>query len=336
MKPRSVVMNLLDNRWATCLLAIFLTITSFYLTLKFQNNTLIFIILIALTLILIFNSYLELLVALTFIAPINRKKSLSGTNWQQGILPHDGPDIFYVANFRETKAPLAIIVHGWRSGSSSMQGRAELFLKMGFSVLIMELPGHGSAQGVSKWNAGVATRNFMYLFDNLDKVCDIDMISDIYLHGHSIGAFVLLRYSRESNVLKNVESVQGYILESPMTCYSEIFKESCQRLLVPKLLTTYFWNRLRFHFNHLNKQFEPILRVDDVDVPKWGIPDKPTLVVQAGNDERLGEIHYQKLIESFTDKELLSNIILDDLTHAGARKNKNRDNVIENWIESLN
>ena len=86
----------------------------------------------------------------------------------------------------------------------------------------------------------------------------------------------------------------------------------------------------------MNKQFEPILRVDDVDVPKWGIPDKPTLVVQAGNDERLGEIHYQKLIESFTDKELLSNIILDDLTHAGARKNKNRDNVIENWIESLN
>ena len=78
------------------------------------------------------------------------------------------------------------------------------------------------------------------------------------------------------------------------------------------------------------------MRVDDVDVPTWGIPDKPTLVVQAGNDERLGEIHYQKLIESFSNKELLSNIIIDDLTHAGARNNKNRDSVIEKWIDNLN
>ena len=214
-----------------------------------------------------------------------------------------------------------------------MLGRAELFIKKGFHVLIMELPGHGSAQGVSKWNAGLATRNFMYLFDNLEKVLDLDLISKIYLHGHSIGAFILLRYSRDSENFGNTELVRGYILESPMTCYSEIFKESCKRLFVPRFLIGNFWNRLMIHFNYLNINFEPITRIEDVDVPLWGIPNRPTLVVQAGNDERLGQIHYERLIKSFTEKKLLSHYLIDDLTHAGARKNKSRDRIITDWLD---
>ncbi len=328
-------MNLLHNRWITCLMAIFLTVTSFYLTIFYQENKFIFIFLIILSIVLLFNSYLESLVALTFIAPHNRKKSLTGENWNSGTLVHDGPDIFYVSNFSDRKAPLAIIIHGWRSGSSSMLGRADVFLRKGYHVLIMELPGHGSAQGVSKWNAGVATRNFMHLFDNLHKVCDLDMISDIYFHGHSMGAFVLLRYSRESEKLRNSKYIRGYILESPMTCYSEIFKESCQRLFVPKFLINSFWNRLSFHFNYLNKGFPPIINIEEVDVPIWGIPDRPTLVVQAGNDERLGQVHYDQLIESFTNKVLLTNIVIEDLSHAGARENKGRDEVIEQWLEKM-
>ena len=327
-------MNLLNNRWLPCLMAIFSTIVCIYITIINFGNSFVFILLLSTSSYLLFNSYLESIVALTFIAPNNRKKSLEGKNWSHGTLQHEGPDVYYVSNMREKKAPLAIIIHGWRSGSSSMLGRAELYLSKGFHVLIMELPGHGSAQGVSKWNAGVATRNFMHLFDNLHKICDLELVSKIYLHGHSMGAFVLLRYSRESNKLRNAELVNGYILESPMTCYSEIFKESCNRLFVPKFLISPFWNRLRFHFNYLNKEFEPIFNIQEVDVPIWGIPDKPTLVVQAGNDERLGTIHYERLIESFVNKNILTNIVIDDLTHAGARENKNRDNAIDDWLEN--
>ncbi len=329
-------MNLLQNRWITCLAAIISSGITTYITIINVDNFTVMILFFGLSLFLIYNSYLELLVALTFIAPKNRKKSLDGDNWVQGRLNHDGPEIFYVTNIHDNKAPLAIIVHGWRSGSSSMLGRAELFIKKGFHVLIMELPGHGSAQGVSKWNAGLATRNFMYLFDNLDKVCDINLISEIYMHGHSMGAFILLRYSRDSEKFGNAELVRGYILESPMTCYSEIFKESCKRLFVPRFFIGKFWNRLKIHFNYLNRKFKPITRIEDVDVPAWGIPNKPTLVVQAGNDERLGQIHYERLVESFTNKKLLSHYIIDDLTHAGARNNKSRDRIINDWLDNWN
>ena len=229
-------------------MAIFSTIVCTYITIINFENSFVFILLLCLSSYLLFNSYLELIVALTFIAPNNRKKSLEGKNWNNGTLQYEGPDVYYVSSMGEKKAPLAIIIHGWRSGSSSMLGRAELYLSKGFHVLIMELPGHGSAQGVSKWNAGVATRNFMHLFDNLHKICDLELVSKIYLHGHSMGAFVLLRYSRESNKLRNAELINGYILESPMTCYSEIFKESCNRLIVPKFLISHLLESIKVSF----------------------------------------------------------------------------------------
>ena len=71
-------------------------------------------------------------------------------------------------------------------------------------------------------------------------------------------------------------------------------------------------------------------------MPKWGLPKNPTLIVQAANDERLGQIHYQRLVDSFkvTGRlELLTDIVIDDLTHAGARENSNRDNVINTWLD---
>ena len=63
-----------------------------------------------------------------------------------------------------------------------------------------------------------------------------------------------------------------------------------------------------------------------------------TLVVQAGSDERLGPDHYNNLVQSFNQlnrDELLTNIVIEDLTHAGARTNLTRDKVITNWLDSF-
>ena len=106
-------------------------------------------------------------------------------------------------------------------------------------------------------------------------------------------------------------------------------------LFVPKFLKPLFWKRLKFHFNSINPSFEKISSTEDVDVPAWGLPDKPTLVVQSANDERLGRIHYKSLVNAFIDanrSDLLTDVIIEDLTHAGARKNTNRDNTIREWL----
>ena len=318
-------------------MAISLTIISSISIFIISINELTTTFLIVISVFGLYNSILEAYVALTFISPGKRKVSLKGDNWEQLRLQHEGPEIVIVKNKNFKSGPLMLIIHGWRSSSSSMLGRAELYLKRGFNVIIMELPGHGSAEAVHKWNAGVSVRNFMYLFNNLDDICDTSLISQIYCHGHSMGGFVFLRFTRESSKMKHNPLIKGYILESPLTCYSQIFEESCRMLRVPKFLKPLFWKRLKFHFNMINPGFEKISDTDDVDVPIWGLPDKPTLIVQAANDERLGLIHHERLVESFNNSdrpELLTNIVLEDLTHAGARNSNSRNDAISNWLDS--
>ena len=329
-------MRLLYNRWLVCLIAIFFTILSISAIFIFRGNDLVTILLILFSVFGIYNSIIETFVAITFIAPGKVKPSLESDDWELIRLQHEGPEVVVFRNLRSEKAPLMLMIHGWRSSSSSMLGRAELYLKRGFHVAIMELPGHGSAEGVQKWSAGAPVSNLIHLFKNLEAVCDISLISKVYFHGHSMGGFVFLRFTRELVKINHNNLVEGYVLESPLTCYSEIFEESCRMLHVPKIIKPLFWKRLQFHFNSINPNFDKITSRGDVDVPKWGLPKNPTLVVQAANDERLGQIHYQRLVDSFKDTgrlDLLTDIVIDDLTHSGARENSNRDDAINTWLD---
>ena len=102
-------MNLLNNRWLPCLMAIFSTIVCTYISIRNFENSFVFILLLCLSSYLLFNSYLELIVALTFIAPNNRKKSLEGKNWNNGTLQYEGPDVYYVSSMGEKKHPWRLL-----------------------------------------------------------------------------------------------------------------------------------------------------------------------------------------------------------------------------------
>ena len=329
-------MKLLYHRWTVCFMAFFLTVSCIVYLIFFNDNTFINIFLIFFIPVMVYNTILESYVALTFISPTNRKVSLESEGWEQIKLQHQGPEIFTVRNMRSIKAPLVLMIHGWRSSSSSMLDRADLYIERGFHVIIMELPGHGSAEGVKKWNAGVPVRNLIHLFDNLDEVCNTSLISDIYFHGHSMGGFVFLRFSRESIKVRNSELIRGYILESPLTCYSRIFEESCKMLFVPKILRPLLWKRLMFHFNVINPSFDKITNLNDVDVPIWGLPNLPTLVIQSANDELLGQKHHDRLVKAFHNSgrnNLLTDRVIGDLTHTGARTNSSRNDEINKWLD---
>ncbi len=332
-------MILLHNRWLICIIAILFGILDLLLISYFTSrSTLATIILIIIAIPLFYNIILEFYVAMIFISPGSRKPSIDDSDWIHNSLSHDGPDVYFLTNFRDDESPMMIMIHGWRSSSKSMHDRARLYIEKGYHVLIMELPGHGNANSISKWNAGITTSNLLFLMDNLDSVINMSLISKIFFHGHSIGGFVLLKYSKESSTITNNDLVKGFILESPMTCYSKIFQEVCSRLFIPNIFQKRLWTRLTFHFSALNPNFPKINSFKDVDVPKWGIPVVKTLVVQAGTDERLGPDHYNNLVQSFNQlnrDELLTNMIIEDLTHAGARTNSKRDKVITKWLDSF-
>ena len=279
----------------------------------------------------IYESYIETLIALAFITPGNRKPQIIDDQW---LSKYTNGDIkcHYYSKFNENNAPLVIIIHGWRSGASSSLPRANIYLEMGYHVVLFEMPSHGKSQWVSKWTAGVAVKGLTSLMKALSQEEEFNLVSKIYFHGHSMGGFVSLKYSSLAKESKDLPNVSGYILESPMTCYSYIYDEIITKLRVPQFLHHRLWNRIKKHFNLLNNHLKPINILADADVPNWGYIASPMLVLQAEIDDRLALDHYDKLLETHNKNQSIEAHLISDLTHAGARKNKNRDNLINNWL----
>lgn len=306
-----------------------LVLVSVFFTSKITN-----FVMLPLIALLFYNLIIETWVSLAFISPGNRKKELVSDGWISQF--HELDTTIHSMSYIDDKIrPLVIIVHGWRSGASSMLGRAENYIKLGFHVILFELPGHGKSEPVSKWTAGHASTTFNDFYDNLEVDFNMKLVNDIYFHGHSMGGFVLLRFDK---LVSNDDSrIKGYILESPMTCYSMIFQESLDTLKIPKIAEKPFWSRLSAHFNEINPKISDVTELSDVDTPKWGIIRNNCLIIQAEHDNRLGLGHYNQLVKS--QQEITGYIfqhhLVADLSHAGARINLNRDGLIAKWIHEV-
>ena len=323
-------MLFVQYRWLRPLLLNVTVLILFY-AFYISNNTASRSFLLILIAYITYESYIETLVALAFITPGNRKPEITEEQWLSKYT-HGDIKCHYYSRFNENKAPLVIIIHGWRSGASSSLPRANIYLEMGYHVVLFEMPSHGNSEWVSKWTAGVAVKGLTSLMKTLTQNEEFDLVSKIYFHGHSMGGFVSLKYSNLAKESKDLPNVCGYILESPMTCYSYIYDEIITKLRVPQFLHQNLWNRMKKHFNLLNNHLKPINILSDADVPNWGYINSPMLVLQAEIDDRLALDHYEKLLETHNKNQSIEAHLISDLTHAGARKNKTRDNLIKTWL----
>ena len=323
-------MLFVQSRWLRPLI-LHVTLLVLFATFFISSNIVSKSLLLILIAFIIYESYIETLVSLAFITPGNRKPEITDDQW---LSKYTNGDLkcHYYSRFIENRAPLVIILHGWRSGASSSLPRANIYLEMGYHVVLFEMPSHGKSEWVSKWTAGVAVKGLTSLMNTLSQNEEFDLVSKIFFHGHSMGGFVSLKYSSLSKESKDLPNVGGYILESPMTCYSYIYDEIIGKLRVPSFLHKRLWDRMKKHFNLLNPHLKPIDNLVDADVPHWGYITSPMLVLQAEIDDRLALDHYDKLLESHNNNQSIEAHLISDLTHAGARKNKNRNNLIKNWL----
>ena len=328
-------MILAKYRWLRpSLLLASLAISVFFL---FTSSSIIeYSITILLSLILVYNFILELWIGMAFISPGNKKKMFTEIGWESSF--HNlSTQIHAKSHFDQEKRPLVIIIHGWRSGAISMQGRAEIYLKMGMHVIIFEMPGHGASEPVAKWTAGHASVTFNEFFESLESYFDMDLVSKIFLHGHSMGGFVLLKFNKVADSNDQYDKISGYILESPLTCYSFIFEETIKQLFIPRLLINQYWKRLRVHFNTVNPKLSPVENFAEVDIPLWGSINKDLLLIQAEHDDVLGRRHYDRLVKvqnEINDPQFtFDEHIVPTLTHARSRYNTARNLIIEDWLE---
>jgi len=68
----------------------------------------------------------------------------------------------------------------------------------------------------------------------------------------------------------------------------------------------------------------------------WGMPSEPVLLVQAQPDERLGETHHVRLVETMQAANmdhLLTKHYLRTLTHSGCATHEERDGLVAKWVD---
>ena len=285
--------------------------------------------------LIFYNFILELWIAMAFISPGNKKKMFNENGWRSSF--HNlSTNIHVKSYFDDVKRPLVIIIHGWRSGAISMEGRANKYIQMGMHVMIFEMPGHGASEPVAKWTAGHAAVTFHEFFESIESYFNMDDVSEIYLHGHSMGGFVLLKFNKLIGSNSQYQKISGYILESPLTCYSFIFEETISQLFIPNFMINNYWKRLRIHFNSVNPKLTSVEDLSEVDVPSWGSITNDLLLVQAEQDNILGRRHYDALVDvqndSSDNESTFDHYLVTSLTHAKSRTNTDREIIIGDWL----
>ena len=283
-----------------------------------------------------FFTYLEIVTQLSFRAPRKRKPPLNDPNWVK--IEHDVKGGIMVSHhfMQDTSSPTVFICHGWTSGSQRMVGRAQLFIELGYHVILIDLPVHGESQSITKWTAEQSSTMIIDTLNQLHSSHTNLFNSDLLVFGHSMGGFISLRLSNRRNELNMHTQLSGWIVESPMTGYSEIFDETCDLLRIPPLLRPVILQKTMRQFNALNVRTKDLNSLSDVDAPDWGEFSEPTLLIQANPDERLGSSHYLRLqrVMDAKSQRLLTSVLMDDLAHSGAAVHPRRDEVIRQWIQS--
>ena len=283
------------------------------------------------------NLFIEYLIIQIFREIKFQKPSIEIEPWVELIADCHGVEARAMLNRRDQSAPLLLMIHGWKSSAESVRERAEWFCDQGWHALIVEMPGHGKAMPVEKWTAIKVVEHTVKLMSALDRLLLPEEITEITYYGHSMGGFVGLNLSKRIDDYPWGNKIKGWILESPMTKYSLVYEESIKRNRVPKILHSSIQKRLFSQLSAIHPQENTIHSLMQLDVPIWGLPQQPTLVLQAEEDSILGRSHYDLLVSSMIDagrEEILTTHLIADLPHSGARTNSKRNHHIKQWLEN--
>ena len=244
-------------------------------------------------------------------------------DWPSTLLdgPH-GPYRVYVRQ-QDSTAPLVVAVHGWTSGTAHARNRTEHLFEAGFNVLLLEMISHGTSTYSGHFTAQCVVDCLDHLVDHLDSVFGFTSNEGLLLHGHSLGAYVVIRSASG----RHHHRVRALLLESPMTCYSPLLLEG---LRIPSVLKRRTIRTLIRKWNMMHPGLE-VSSIADVDVPRWGCPAVPTFVMQADPDTRLGTVHLDTLID-VVPKSLLTVWRSSTLRHSGTSLHEERDHALLAWL----
>ncbi|GAF20909.1 hypothetical protein JCM19047_573 [Bacillus sp. JCM 19047] len=138
---------------------------------------------------------------------------------------YDGLTLYgrYITNEEQT-GKLALLLHGYRGGSSEMGLAGELYEEEGFDLFLPDARAHGESEGDY---IGFGWLERQDQLNWLNKLIDEKGLKQIVIHGESMGASTALMVAGEVDLPKEVKVI---IADSPYTAVDEELSHQMQNL----------------------------------------------------------------------------------------------------------
>jgi alpha-beta hydrolase superfamily lysophospholipase len=182
-----------------------------------------------------------------------------------------------------------VLFHGFTDEKSSMLGRANEFIELGYSVLLVDFMGSGGSEGnqttIGYYEAEEVKTCYEYLVQNNEK--------NIYLYGTSMGAAAILKSIKDFDL-----KPAGIILECP---FGTMYKTVANRFTnmgvpqIPFVPLLVFWGGLVngfWGFSH-----------NPVDYASY--VSCPTLLFYGEKDSKVTQEEITEIFENLNGKKLL-------------------------------
>ena len=264
----------------------------------------------------------QILLRMIYSGPESRSLPFSDPKWEIIKAANGKSDVYGFVNYQDKISDMVVLIHGWQSSSEKFTERMYLFHNKGLHTLAVDMRGHGMAPDTPEWTAGKVIQDVKIILDKIDR----SKIRKIHFYGHSLGGFICIGMHNERHNGWWKEEYGTLMLESPMAAYSPILEQMSGKIsfMLPLLKRWAVKGFKKIHPEFDNLEWK------DIDFPYWGYPKVPILLLQAMNDNRLGLYHYDLLLSKDLDVQAH---LIESLTHSKNRVNKERDELIEAWIE---
>lgn len=263
----------------------------------------------------------QVLLRVIFTGPEKRSLPFNDKDWDLLRVENNGVDVYGFVNYQKIKSDMVVFIHGWQSSSEKYTERMRLFKDRGLHTMAIDMRGHGMAPDTPEWTAGKVILDVKCILESIDT----SKVDKIHFYGHSLGGFICIGMHHDRHQGWWKENYGTLMLESPMVAYSPILETMSGRIsfMLPLLK--------RWALTGFNKIHPEVggLEWKDIDVPHWGLPKVPILLLQSKNDNRLGRFHYDLLIKQNLNIE---SHLIESLPHSKNRVNEDRDKIIVDWI----
>jgi hypothetical protein len=263
-------------------------------------------------------------------APISDDDRLRNVKWETFHYSGWGDDTLpahFLPSINKSK-DLMIFLHGWSSSPSRIESRMMHAHTLGMNILTTDLRGHSMSSHLkTDWTFLKMLTDVEYLLDSFETSANKLGIDRIFIYGHSMGGFLTLRLASHSTGWWK-KALNSIILESPMTSFPLIMNSSHKgplRFLLPitRLILRHEYFRIHPDLN---------LRYAESEVPMWGIPQIPILVLQSEADIRLGQKHYSLLKKNLPEDAVTH--VISSLQHTSGGDSEDRKKLFSDYLSS--